>query len=172
MEIASGTGQHVAGFAQAMPGLIWQPSEIVAARRGSIDMWTVGIENVSPAIELDAALPGWAARHTGVDLIVAINLLHLISDTQTRQMIVEMSQALSPSGRICIYGPFLRDGSATSDGDARFDASIRASDPTLGYKDLGIVQTWLTDAGLRVVDVIEMPANNITLIAEKPMEPA
>ena len=66
-----------------------------------------------------------------------------------------------------MYGPFLRDGVATSDGDARFDASLRASDPAIGYKDLDTVRQWLAHAGLAVLETVDMPANNLTLIAEK-----
>lgn len=167
LEIASGTGQHVAGFARAMPHLSWQPTEIVQARRDSIDLWTRGHDNVRAALTLDATQPGWGSSHAGQNLIVVINLLHLIPAAAVRSMIAEVSRALAPAGRVVMYGPFLRDGVATSDGDARFDASLRASDPAIGYKDLDTVRQWLAHAGLAVLETVDMPANNLTLIAEK-----
>ncbi|MEO3415188.1 DUF938 domain-containing protein [Roseovarius sp. CAU 1744] len=171
LEIASGTGQHVAGFAAAMPQLLWQPTEIDAERRNSIDSWSRGAENILPAQHLDATRPGWSADHAGMTLIVVVNLLHLISSGQTRQLIAEATHALLSAGRLVIYGPFLRDGRATSEGDARFHASLRAADPEIGYKDVEQVRQWLADTGMRMVDTIDMPANNLTLISEKPQRP-
>lgn len=168
LEIASGTGQHVAQFADALPGLQWQPTEIEAERRVSIDSWAGDRPNVRPALHLDATIPGWAADHTGQDLIVVVNLLHLITTAQARTLVREVTDALAPVGRFVIYGPFLRDGVATSEGDARFDASLRAADPAIGYKDAADVRQWLADAGMTLRDNVDMPANNLILLSEKP----
>ncbi|MEQ8877130.1 MAG: DUF938 domain-containing protein [Phycisphaerales bacterium] len=172
LEIASGTGQHVLAFARAFPDLTWQPTEIAPERRASIDAWaaTEGLLNLRPAMALDATVPGWSEGHGGQDLIVLVNLLHLISTGEARTIVAETAQALAPDGRFVLYGPFLRDGETTSEGDARFDASLRASDPDVGYKDDFAVIDWLHDAGLTLVDVVEMPANNLALISQRPPE--
>ena len=169
LEIASGTGQHVAAFAAALPGLTWQPSEIDATRRASIDAWAQGtdLENIKPAIALDATSPGWGAGCAGQNLVLVVNLLHLISESEAITLIREAAQALAPAGRLIVYGPFLRDGETTSDGDARFDASLRAQDPEIGYKDDFDVIDWLHEAGLELVDVVEMPANNLSFVARR-----
>jgi SAM-dependent methyltransferase len=170
LELASGTGQHVVAFARALPGLDWQPSEIDPLRRASIDAHAAeaGLANLHAAIELDATAPGWAARHGGRDLIVLVNLLHLITTPEARILIGEAAQALAPCGRLVLYGPFLRDGQPTSEGDARFHASLRAQDPELGYKDLGEVTGWCTEAGLTGPERHDMPANNLLLVARRP----
>ena len=170
LELAAGTGQHAARFAAALPGIDWHPSEIDPARRASIDAWAsdAGAPNLRPSIALDATAPGWGAAHQGYDMILLVNLLHLISTQEARTLITETAQALAPQGRFILYGPFLRDGEATSDGDARFDASLRAQDPEIGYKDDFDVIDWLHEAGLDLVDVVEMPANNMGLVSQKP----
>lgn len=169
LELASGTGQHAAIFAAALPGLDWQPSEVDPERRASIDAWatTSNADNLRPAINLDVTTPGWGAAHTGQDMILLVNLLHLISTPEAKTVIAETAKALAPKGRFILYGPFLRDGEATSQGDASFDASLRAQDPDIGYKDDFEIIDWLHEAGLDLVDVVEMPANNLALVSQK-----
>jgi len=169
LEIASGTGQHIVGYASRLHSLTWQPTEVDAARRASIDAYVseAGLSNVHPAQTLDATAPGWGAQHYGQDLIVLSNLLHLISESEARILITEAAAALSPAGQLVIYGPFMRSDELTSDGDATFHASLRAHDPDTGYKDDFDTMDWLQEAGLEMVDVIEMPANNLALISKK-----
>lgn len=170
LEIASGTGEHAVVFAKAVPGLDWQPTDIDAARRASVDAHAAlaGLPNLRPAIALDATAPGWGAAHAGQDLIVLVNLLHLISENEARILIAEVAQALAPGGLFILYGPFLRDGETTSDGDRSFDASLRAQDPEIGYKDDWDVIDWIHANWLDLVQVVEMPANNMAFVARRP----
>ncbi len=71
--------------------------------------------------------------------MLLVNLLHLIPAPAAETLLAEVALALAPGGTFCLYGPFLRDGQPTSPGDAAFDASLRAQDPTIGYKDLAWV---------------------------------
>ena len=82
----------------------------------------------------------------------------------------ETGKALAPGGRFVLYGPFLRNGETTSDGDARFHASLRAADPEVGYKDDFDIVDWLHAAGLTLVEVVEMPANNLAFVSERVTE--
>jgi hypothetical protein len=111
---------------------------------------------------------GWAADHGGYDLTLVVNLLHLISADEARNVVAGMAEALAPGGLALIYGPFRRDGRLTSDGDAAFDASLRAQDPAIGYKDAGDVERWATKAGLTLDERVEMPANNLLLVFRRP----
>lgn len=169
LEIASGTGQHITQFARALPDLQWHPSDIAPERLASVNAWTqeAGLGNVAPATPLNAATPGWAKTHPDYALIVLINLLHLIREDEARVIIDEVAQALTPGGRFILYGPFMRGGDLTSDGDVSFDASLRSADPSIGYKDDFDVIDWLHAAGLSLVEVLEMPANNLCLISER-----
>lgn len=170
LEIASGTGEHAVVFAKAVPGLDWQPTDIDAARRASVDAHAAvaALPNLRPAIALDATAPGWGAAHSGQQLIVLVNLLHLISENEARTLIAEVSQALAPGGLFILYGPFLRDGETTSEGDRSFHASLRAQDPEIGYKDDWDVIDWIHANWLELVQVVEMPANNMAFVARRP----
>lgn len=174
LEIASGTGQHVAAFAARHPGLHWQPTDPDPGRRASIDAHAAdhaaatGRANIAPAQPLDAGVPGWAADWPDRDLIVVINLLHLIPEPAAETLLAEAARALAPGGRLLIYGPFRRAGVFTSPGDAEFHARLSAADPAIGYKDDDAVIAWAGAAGLRLLDRVEMPANNLALVAERP----
>lgn len=170
LELASGTGQHIALFAERMPGLTWQPTEIDPARRASVDLHVAdtGLGNVAAAQALDATTPGWEGAYPNQDLIVLINLLHLISDAEAETLIRGAARALNPGGVFMIYGPFQRGGELTSEGDQRFHASLSAHDPEIGYKDDFDVMDLLQDFGLEMVQVLEMPSNNLALVAKKP----
>lgn len=119
LELASGTGQHIAAMPPRMPGLIWQPSEADPARRDSIRAYAeeAGLDNLRPPVALDATAPGWAQEHGGQDLILLVNLLHLISEEEAKCLLREAAAALVPGGQFVVYGPFRRSGALTSDGD-------------------------------------------------------
>ncbi|MDC0660812.1 DUF938 domain-containing protein [Leisingera sp. SS27] len=170
LELASGTGQHVIEYAARLPGLHWQPTEVDAARRASIQAYAdeAGLPNIAPPFALDATAPGWGADHAGQNLIVLVNLLHLISRDEARNLIQEAAAAFAPGGRFVVYGPFMRGGDFISEGDRAFHAAITANDPETGYKDDAEVIRWLQTAGLDLVQAMEMPANNLALVTERP----
>jgi SAM-dependent methyltransferase len=163
LEIASGSGLHAAQMAGPL-GLIWQPTDVEPANFASIRAWAAtSAAAIQPPIRLDATEAGWAARLGVWDAILLVNLLHLISTPAAAALLAELGAALGPGGTACLYGPFLRDGQATSPGDAAFDASLRAQDAAIGYKDLAWVTGQLAKAGLSS-DILPMPANNLLLV--------
>ncbi len=169
LELASGTGQHVAVLAERIPQLHWQPTEIDAERRASIDAYAVqaGLANIAPAKPLAATQTGWGKPHTGQALVTLANLLHLISEDEARILIREAGQALAVGGVLHLYGPFLRDGETTSEGDAAFDAKLRGEDSDIGYKDDWDIIEWIQASGMELVQVLEMPANNMSFVAKR-----
>ncbi len=168
LELASGTGQHVSAFARRMPDLHWQPSEISAERRASINAHAEGLPNIAATVHLDATVPGWHQAFAPRDLIVLINLLHLIRWPEVSTLITEAASALNANGRLVLYGPFKRTGRLTSEGDQRFHDALTQQDPEIGYKDDTDVLALLQERGLELVEVARMPANNLAFVAEKP----
>src|SRR3954466_13958143 len=61
LEIASGTGQHVAHFARGLPALTWQPTDPDPRHRESIAAWTenTALANVLEPIDLDVHTEPW-----------------------------------------------------------------------------------------------------------------
>ena len=163
LEIASGTGQHVLAYARAFPQLTWQPSDIAPARLASIDAWrrAAKLENLLPALRLDAATPDWDLG--AFSLVLISNLFHLISAPAGENVIAGAARALAPGGRLFIYGPFRENGSFRSRGDANFHASIIAAEPESGYKSVEWMHEIAARAGLCPSGRHEMPANNLAL---------
>ena len=170
LEIASGTGQHIVAFAAALPAIHWQPSEVDPLRLRSIQAYVheSGLSNISEPITLNATQPSWADTVDPSDLILVTNLLHLIGEDEVTTLLENAAHALDPTGRLILYGPFKRNDKLISDGDAKFDADIRASDPDIGYKDDGWIKSVSNQMGLTLAGTHEMPANNLVLIFHKP----
>ncbi len=169
LEIASGTGEHMLRFATAFPALTWQPTDIDPARLISIKAWCgeAGLTNVKPPIHLDASREGWAAKHGGQNLIFLSNLLHLISQAEAETIVSEAAKALAPDGVFIVYGPFLRGKTFASEADQHFDESLRAEAQEIGYKSCEQIQHLQAVAGLAPHPPIDMPANNLLLVAHQ-----
>ena len=170
LEIASGTGQHVVKLAAALPLLNWQPSDVDETRIKSIRCWSDDqhLNNLKPPCLLDATIKGWAAEHHGQDLILLVNLLHLISIEETKVLVEEVSKALAPKGRAIIYGPFMRSGELISKSDMEFHQSLINRDPDLGYKNDVDMLNIFGESGLTHLSTNKMPANNLAFITQKP----
>src|SRR3546814_11638097 len=57
---------------------------------------------------------------------------------------------LTDDAVVAIYGPFNRNGRHTSDGNAAFDAHLRAQDPAMGLRDAEAVDALALQAGLHL----------------------
>ena len=169
LEIASGTGQHIIEAAAAIPGLVWQPSDIDKKRLDSIAsrIHKNPLPNLLLPIRLDATDEGWSAFHNNQEFVLLVNLLHLVSASEAEAIISGISQSLVHNGRCIIYGPFMRNGALTSNGDKAFHQSLIEADSDIGYKD----DAWMLDLFqkhvLEIVKVIEMPANNLAFVIER-----
>lgn len=159
LEIASGSGEHAAHLAAALPGLEFQPSDPDPEAQASIDAWCGGLPNVRPALGLDAATPDWPAVRA--DAVLCVNMIHIAPWAAARGLVAGAGRALRPGGLLVLYGPFLRDGVPTAPGNAAFDADLRARDPAWGLRRLEDVAALAAAAGFGPPAVTAMPANNL-----------
>jgi Protein of unknown function (DUF938) len=164
LEVASGSGEHAAHFAQALPDLTFQPSDPDAAARASIDDWaaTLGLANVRPALELDAAAEAWPIAEA--DAIACINMIHISPWESTVGLIRGAARLLPKNGTLFLYGPYFRDGVETVPSNLAFDRDLRARNPDWGIRTLDEVVALARITGFAVPLVIEMPANNLSVI--------
>ena len=164
LEIASGTGQHAAHFAAAMPWLQWQCSDVVEQLAG-IASWQreAALPNLPPPIALDARDDPWPA--SGVDAVFSANTLHIIDWTAVEAFFRGTGSVLTQEGELLVvYGPFNYDGTYTSDSNRSFDAWLKARDPGSGIRDFERVDALARAVGLQLEADTAMPANNRCLL--------
>ena len=168
LEIGSGTGQHVAHFAKALPKLEFQPSEMDETRHPSIKAWIKGLPNVHPPLAFDVSQP-WPVRKA--DAVVCINVIHISPWEATLGLIRGAGEVLTPGGVLVTYGPYRRGGAHTAPTNEAFDASLKSRDPRWGVRDMEAIAAVAKKAGLELEETIARPSNNFTLVFRRPGGP-
>lgn len=170
LEIASGTGQHVAWFAAGLSGWTWQPTEADTDALPSISAWTAQarLANVRAPLWLDVMAPQWPAQGPAFaepfDAIYCANLLHIAPWAMTSALMQGAARHLARDGLLVTYGPYLEHGVPTTAGNLAFDASLRLRDPAWGLRLLQDVSGQAQCAGLHLRARHAMPANNLLLV--------
>jgi hypothetical protein len=170
LEIASGTGQHAAWFASALPRWTWQPSDADPEMLPAITARTAeaGLANVRPPVLLDVLASQWPAAGEPFaqpfDAIYCANMLHISPWPTCAALMQGSARHLSSAGVLVTYGPYLEDGVATAPGNVAFDASLRSRDPAWGLRRVEDVAAQARAAGLVLRQRHAMPANNLLLV--------
>jgi SAM-dependent methyltransferase len=166
LELASGSGEHAAFFAKAMPGWIWQPSDPEVEARASIAAWIEAeeIENVLPPRAIDVSAAEWGVDAENFDAIVCINMIHISPWKATLGLMAGAARALKRGGVLCTYGPYKRDGLHTAPSNETFERWLHARAPRFGVRDIADVERAAGDQGLALREIVDMPANNFTLV--------
>lgn len=165
LEVASGSGEHVAHFARAGgQTLVYQPSDPSPAARASIDAWAAhhGVANVRPAIALDAASSDWPIAHA--DAVLCINMVHIAPWSAAEGLVAGAARILPADGVLYLYGPYRRDGRHTSESNERFDEELRRQNASWGVRDVEAIASLAADAGFGPPVIEAMPANNHSLV--------
>jgi hypothetical protein len=163
LEIASGTGEHVVHFAKLFPALTWQPTDPDPIAVASIDAWRAdeNAVNVLPAMLLDAA-SDW--RITEAHAVLCINMVHISPWAATVGLLRNAARTLGRCEPLCIYGPFRQRGVALAESNAAFDASLRQQNTEWGLRSVENINQTAGENGLRLDQIVEMPANNLLLV--------
>jgi len=162
LEIASGSGEHCAHLAAALPGLHFQPTDPQPESLASIDAWCAGLANVRQALALDAAALDWPAA--SANAVLCINMIHIAPWSAAVGLIRGAGRVLPPGGPLLLYGPFFQHGQKPAPGNTAFDADLRARDPAWGVRHLEDVAALAAGAGFGPQHVTPMPASNLVVI--------
>lgn len=167
LEIASGTGQHVAWFASHLPRWTWQPTDATPDGFADMGAHTAGLDTVFQPQLLDVLRTPWLGADSRFDAIYCANMLH-ISPRETTSALMHGSAAhLAAGGLLITYGPYLEDAVATAEGNRSFDQSLRAQNPDWGIRRVEDVIQVAAQAGLQLAQRHPMPANNLLLLWQR-----
>jgi Protein of unknown function (DUF938) len=169
LELASGTGEHIVHFARALPMLTWQPSDPSEGARRSIAAWIAaeGLNNLCPPLDLDAMSDSWPLDHAAA--LVCINMIHISPWAATEGLMAGASRILDEGAPLYLYGPFRQAGRPIEPSNAAFDTDLRHRDPRWGLRELAEVTACAAMHGLRLDRVVDMPANNLSVVFQKPL---
>jgi cyclopropane fatty-acyl-phospholipid synthase-like methyltransferase len=173
LEISSGTGEHAVYFAEHLPVASWQPTDPSPEARASIDAWAAHAAaraaahapRVRPALALDVTQHPWPITHA--DVVVNINMIHIAPWTACLALLDGAARVLPTGGILYLYGPYRRGGTLAPPSNAAFDESLRARDPAWGIRDLETVTEEAKHRGFALEDVVEMPANNLSVVLRR-----
>ena len=166
LEIASGTGQHVAWFASGFPGWTWQPSDVQPDGFESINAWALaqGVPNVRAPVLLNVMASSWLPADNQFDLIYCANMLHIAPWVTCAALMRGSAQHLAPGGQVITYGAYFEEAVPPSPGNLAFDQSLRERNPAWGIRRLEDVEAQAAKAGLKLLARHAMPANNLLLV--------
>jgi hypothetical protein len=175
VEAGSGTGQHVVDFAHQMPGITWWPSDYNEQHLKSIAAWRAyaNLPNIRPPLRIDLSDPAWCPEmHDGrgpknLKAVFCANVIHIAPWSVAEGLFVGAGRYLPADGRLFLYGPFKRGGKHTAISNAVFDTSLREGNPEWGVRDVEALEELAASAGLGLVEIAEMPANNLILVFER-----
>ncbi len=171
LEIGGGTGEHGVHLARALPDTTWHTGDPDPASRASIAAWIAEtkLHNLTGPHSIDVTAAVWGVEEAApFDGLVSLNMIHIAPFAATAGLFAGAGRLLAPGGRLFLYGPFSRDGVHTAASNEAFDASLKARNANWGVRDLerDIAPLAQKDALTRV-DIVEMPANNLSVIFRK-----
>ncbi|XP_050398036.1 methyltransferase-like 26 [Patella vulgata] len=174
LEISSGTGQHVIYFASHLPQILWQPSEYDKDYIKSISAHIKhsGVTNVLPPVQVDISQPveDWMPSTitlNSCDLLLNVNLIHISPWQCAIGLMKAAGKLLKKEGFLFMYGPMSVHGVISPESNVRFDRSLRSQNSSWGLRDIDDIESLATENQLKLHQVVDMPANNKTLVFVK-----
>jgi hypothetical protein len=171
VEAGSGTGQHVVDFARHFPDIMWWPSDLNEPHLKSIAAWRAhaALPNIRAPLRIDLSDPQWCPRmHDGSGpakllAVFCANVIHIAPWRVAEGLFAGAGRYLRADGRLFLYGPFKRGGKHTAISNAVFDSSLRDRNAEWGVRDIEALEKLAANAGLALIEIAEMPANNLIL---------
>ncbi len=171
LEVGGGTGEHAVHLAGALPKANWFTGDPDETARASIAAWIAeaGLDNLQGPHAIDVAARDWdAVLAAPYDGVVSINMIHIAPFNAAEGLFAGAGRLLRPAGKLFLYGPFSRNGVHTAASNEAFDQSLKSRNARWGVRDLERdIAPLAQKNSLRLEKVVEMPANNFSVIFRK-----
>tara|TARA_Y100001968_G_scaffold71799_1_gene63074 strand:- start:333 stop:965 length:633 start_codon:yes stop_codon:yes gene_type:complete len=170
LELASGSGEHGVFFQKIFPTITWQTSDPKLLHRKSIISWVAHYQlsmKMPEPLDIDVEKRPWPITNKLKSLIkgiVCINMIHISPWSCTKALFEESKNILKKNQFLMLYGPFLRKDKQISEGNFNFDLSLKMQNPLWGIRHLEKVNEIALNNGFDQQNIIEMPANNLSVI--------
>ncbi len=173
LEIGSGSGEHGVVFQKCFPEIIWQSSDPELIHRKSISSWIDHEElnlKMPQPLDINVEKIPWEIPSElllSIQGIISINMIHIASWNCTKLLFSESGKLLKNGQFLMLYGPFKIENKHTSQSNELFDSSLKMQNKSWGVRDLGEVNQEAIKNGFIEEELIDMPANNFSVIYRK-----
>ncbi|PPC88974.1 MAG: hypothetical protein CTY34_12935 [Methylobacter sp.] len=170
LEMASGSGMHINFFAPNFKHLHFHPSDKDQAVFDNIKKLVVdhANDNIADPVHLDLTDPEtWfnPGDENSFDAIFCINIFQVAPISIADGMMNCAAKLLNKDGILIIYGPFKVEGAFTTDTNQAFHDTLASHNvPEWGLKDVADLRAAAANHGMVLKEIIDMPANNFSLI--------
>lgn len=174
LEIASGTGQHVAYLAEHLPLVTWQPSECdeksVTSIQGYIQITQRPNIRDPVWIKTTDKPEVWGKeilKKENYDVMLCINMLHACAWKATEGLFKGCEYFLKSEGIVIIFGPFKVDGETCPENNTQLDNMLRQQNSEWGLRNTTELKEIASANRLLLESSIDMPSNQKMLIFRK-----
>lgn len=172
LEISSGSGQHVAHFAPFFPHVTFYPSEYELSLLGSITAHANGHANIKEPMLIDITTDfslwgNGTFKPNSVDYIYNANMMHITPYQCTISLFWNASQLLKNNGLLITYGPYAFDNVIYPQSNVKFHYSLKSQNRCWGLRDIRDLKHLAAKNNMSLVETVEMPAFNKTIIWKK-----
>ncbi len=171
LEIASGTGEHAVFFAPHFPNSLWFPSDKDETLLRSIRAWQCfqPKENLQSPRQINVADEQWWRDLADLNItsIININMIHISPWSACLGLIKGAGELLPKQGVLYLYGAYKEKGKVMALSNQSFDQSLRLQNSEWGIRSLEDVTNIAQENRLERQAIVEMPANNLSVIFQK-----
>ncbi|KAL0108134.1 hypothetical protein PUN28_015023 [Cardiocondyla obscurior] len=172
LEISSGSGQHVSHFAPHFPHVTFYPSEYEPRLLDSVAAYANEYSNIKSPLRIDITTNFrlWGNgifKPNSLEYMYNANMMHISPYQCTIGLFNNAGQLLKPNGLLITYGPYAFDGQISPQSNINFNESLKLQDPSWGLRDVTDLNKLAEENGIKLIEIVDMPANNKTIIWKK-----